>query len=171
MPQAMSRPSRAGLRLRLTSLDGIVSVGIVGLVVALCFQEIAALAVKARLAGVFFAMTAERRDSHELVAITGGLPAPGTARTLQTLSTPMTSFELAANGAGLLAHGSVGEDAQPFAISFTPALSDDGEASVRWLCGRHRVPAGWHAASAPAVLVLPHGASFSICRDDGAEAS
>jgi hypothetical protein len=48
-------------------------------------------------------------------------------------------------------------------------LSDDGEASVRWLCGKHRASAGWHAANAPAVLVLPHGASFSICRDGGSE--
>ena len=165
----MSRRSRAGLRLRLTSLDAIVSAGIIGLVVALCFQDVAALAVKARLAGVFFAMTAERRDSHELMAFTGDFPLPGAVRSLETQSTPLTSFGLAADGAGLLAQGSVGKDAQPFAISFTPALSDDGAASVRWLCGRRRAPAGWHAASAPAVLVLPHGASFSVCRDDGAE--
>ena len=165
----MSRRSRAGLRLRLTSLDAIVSVGIVGLVIALCFQDVAALVVKARLAGAFFAMTAERRDSHELLAVTGDFPLPGTTRSLETQSTPMTSFELVADGAGLLARGSVGQDAQPFAISFTPALSDDGEASVRWLCGRHRAPAGWRTASAPAVLVLPHGASFSVCRDAGAE--
>ncbi len=165
----MSHRSRAGLRLRLTSLDVLVSSGIVCVVVALCFQDIAALTVKARVAAAFFAMTAERRDSHELVAITGDFPSPETAQSLETQSTPMTSFELVANGAGLLAKGSVGQDAKPFAISFTPALSDDGEASVRWLCGKHRAPAGWHAASAPAVLALPHGASFTICRDDGAE--
>jgi hypothetical protein len=167
----MNRRSRAGLRLRLASLDGMVSVGIVGLVVALCFQEIAALAVKARLAAAFLAMTAERRDSLELVAFTGDLPRPGPAHSLETPSTPLTSFELVTDGASMLAQGSVGPDAQPFAISFTPALSDDGAASVRWLCGRRRAPVGWHAASAPAVLVLPHGASFSICRDDGVEGS
>ena len=165
----MSRPSPAGLRLRLTSLDVLLATGIVGLVVALCFQDIAALAVKARLAGVFFAMTAERRDSHEQVAFTGDFPVAEAARTLYTQSTPLNPFELVASGPGLLAKGRVGLDAQPFAISFTPALSDDGEASLRWLCGRRRAPAGWHAASAPSVLALPHGASFSICRDDGAE--
>jgi len=165
----MSRGPRAALRLRLTSLDVIVSTGVVSLVIALCFQDVAALATKARLVGVFYASTAERRDSHELMAITGDFPRPEAAEPLLTESTPLTSFELVAFGPGLLATGSVGQDAQPFAISFTPALSDGSEASVRWLCGRHRAPAGWHAASAPAVLVLPHGASFSICRDNGAE--
>lgn len=165
----MSHRSRAGLRLRLASLDVLVSAGVVSLVVALCFQDIAALAVKARLVAAFLAVTAERRDGHELVAFTGDFPVSETPRTPYVQSTPLTPFALVANGPGLLAKGSVGQDAQPFAISFTPALSDDGEASLRWLCGRHRAPAGWHAASAPAVLTLPHGASFTICRDDGAE--
>ena len=165
----MNRRSGAGQRLRLTSLDMLVSAGIVGLAVALCLQDVAALTVKARLVAAFLAMAAERRDSHELMASTGEFPAPGTAQSLETHSTSLTTFELVAIGPGLLAKGNVGQDAQPFAISYTPALSDDGEASLRWLCGEHRAPAGWHAASAPAVLTLPHGASFSICRDDGAE--
>ena len=157
------------MRFRLTSLDLLLSTGIVCLVVALCFQSVAALAVKARLAGVFYAMTAERRDSHELVAISGEFPAPGTAEPIYTQSTPLTSFDIVSTGPSLLAKGTIGQDAQPFAISFTPALSDDGEARVRWLCGTRAAPIGWHAASAPGVLVLPHGASFSICRGVGAE--
>lgn len=165
----MSRRTRTGMRLRLASLDVVVAAGIVVLVIGLCFRDVAALAVKARVVGVFFAATSERRDSHELMAVTGDFPLPGTAGSLVTQDSTSAPFELVAAGPGLLATGTVGRDAQPFAISFTPALSDDGEASVRWLCGKHRAPAGWHAASAPAVLVLPHGASFSICRDGGSE--
>jgi hypothetical protein len=165
----MSRRTCAAGRLRLASLDVVVATGIVFLVIGLCFQDVAALAVKARLVGVFYATTSERRDSHELMAVTGDFAPPETAASLARQETASASFELVAAGLGLLATGTVGRDAQPFAISFTPALSDDGAASVRWLCGKHRAPAGWHAASAPAVLVLPHGASFSICRDAGPE--
>lgn len=166
----MSRRHRAIGRLRFASLDAVIAIGIVCLLVALCFHDVAALAVKARVIGVFFAQTSERRDSHELMAVTGDFPPPQTAGSLYRVDSMLAPFDLVAAGPGLLAKGTVGQDAQPFAISFTPALSDDAEASVRWLCGRHRAPAGWHAASAPAVLVLPHDASFSICRDDGAEA-
>ena len=160
------RRSRAAPRLRLASLDVLLSAGIVCLAVTLCLQDVAALADKARLAAVFIAFGVERRDSQELMAITGCFAPPGAPESLYSQSEP-TSFEIVSTGPGLLAKGSVGHDAQPFAISFTPALSDDGEASVRWLCGVRRAPAGWRAASAPSRLMLPHGASFSICRDDG----
>ena len=166
-----SRRNRAAGRLRFASLDLVISTGIVCLLVTLCFHDVAALAVKARVIGVFYAQTVERRDSHELMAVTGDFPPPQASGSLYRSNSMLAPFDLEAAGPALLAKGSVGQDAQPFAISFTPALSDDGEASVRWLCGRHRAPAGWHAASAPAVLVLPHGASIWICRDDGAEAA
>jgi hypothetical protein len=170
MPQAaMSRPHVDIMRMRVMGLDLVLATGVVGLVIASCFSSIAALAVKARLTAVFVSVPTERQDTQERFALTGEFPESRDADRVGRETSVSTSFDVVRSGSGLLMQGSVGTDAQPFAISFVPAASEDGEESLRWLCGMQRVPAGWHAASAPRVLQLPHGASYSICRDDGME--
>jgi hypothetical protein len=154
------------LRQRARGLELLLCVALIVPSIAACLRWVPALAVKARLAGVFLAMTTARTDSHERFASTGEWPAPSEPVPTGIEPTPRTAFTIAAAGAGLVARGTVGDDAQPFALSFVPAVSDGG-ANVRWLCGQHRAPAGWQAASAPRVLELPSGASYGICRDDG----
>jgi hypothetical protein len=169
MPQAdMSRP-RDVMRMRVLGLDVLLAAGVVCLVIALCFSCVAALSVKARLVAVFLSVPTQRWDTQEQFALTGAFPDSRGGYPVDRETTVSTSFDVVRNGAGLLMKGSVGIDAQPFAISFVPAVSDDGEGSLRWLCGMKRAPGGWHAASAPRALQLPHGASYSICRDDGTE--
>lgn len=164
----MSRP-RDVARIRVLGLDALLAAGVVCLLIALCFSCIAALSTKARLTAVFVSMPTQRWDMQEQFALTGAFPDSRGAVPIDRETMTPTSFDVFRNGAGLLMKGSVGTDAQPFAISFVPAVSDDGEGSLRWLCGMKRAPAGWHAASAPRALQLPHGASYSICRDDGTE--
>ena len=165
----MRRRSFLDRRLRHLSLDLVLCAGIVGVLVAACLQDVAPLGVKARLITVFIGLTAERRDSLEAFAATGDWPMASGAKPVFSQSSTQTSYDFVPAGAGLIARGQVGKDAQPFAISFVPAASDGGGAHVRWLCGLRRAPAGWAAASAPRVLELPHGASFGLCRDDGGE--
>lgn len=167
----MIRSTFFDTRLRVASLDVVLSAAIVGLLIAACLEYVPALAVKARLVTVFIGLTTERRDSVETFATTGELPVMADARPIFSQTDSQTPYELVPAGAGLLARGQVGKDAQPFAISFVPAVSDDGGAHLRWLCGLRRAPAGWTAASAPRVLELPHGASYGLCRDDGGAAA
>lgn len=163
----MSRSHDDVRRMRVLGLDVVLATGVVGLVIAMCSSCIAALSVKARLVSVFLSVPTQRSDTQEQFALTGAFPDSRDAETVDRETTVSTSFDVVRNGAGLLMQGSVGTDAQPFAITFVPAASDDGEGSLRWLCGTKRAPAGWHAASAPRALQLPHGASYAICRDDG----
>ena len=163
----MKRRAFLDRRLRRLSLEIVLCAGIVGALVAACLQDVAPLGVKARLVTVFIGLTAERRDSLEAFATTGSWPRAADAKPAFGQDATQISYDFQPAGAGLLARGHVGKDAQPFAISFVPAASDDGGAHVRWLCGLRRAPAGWTAASAPRVLELPHGASYDLCRDDG----
>jgi hypothetical protein len=165
----MSRQALLRTRLRFAHIDTLLSATIVAVVVAACFQLLAAWAVKARLTAVFIELTTQRLDIDEAYAIAGEFGVPGGTQPVRTQGSALISFDVVPRGAGLLAEGKVGHDEQAFAISFLPAVSADGEARLLWLCGQRRAPAGWRAASAPATLVLPHGASYSICRDVGAE--
>ena len=165
----MSPSSYAVMRMRVLGLDVLLATAIVCLVIALCFSCIAALSDKARLVAVFLSVPTQRWDTQERFAITGEFPDSQGAGPVDRETTASTSFEVIHSGTGLLMKGTVGPDSQPFAISFVPAVSDDGAGSLRWLCGTRRAPAGWQAASAPRVLQLPHGASYSICRDDRTE--
>ncbi len=160
---------RRVMRMRVSSLDLMLAAGILCVAIALCLSCVTALSTKARLVTVFMAVPTERSDTQEQFALTGTFPEPRKAGVIDHQESVSTSFDVVRSGAGLLMEGSVGTDAQPFAISFVPAASDDGEADVRWLCGMKRAPAGWHEAGGPRVLQLPHGASYSICRDDGTE--
>ena len=164
------RPSpHAVMRMSVLGLDLLLATSSICLAVALCFSCMAALSDKARLTSVFLSLPTERWDTQEQFAITGEFPDARDAGPTDRETTASTSFEVIRSGTGLLMKGIVGPDSQPFAISFVPAISGDGEWSLRWLCGVRRAPAGWRAASAPRVLQLPHGASYSICRDDGTE--
>lgn len=160
---------RAG---RNTALEAILTLGIAAACVAACVRTLPALATKARLVAVFIASPVESQDAVEQFATTGSFAAiprttpPDAEADASTLD---PAYAFVPDGAGMLASGTVGRDRQPFALSFVPAASDDGEARFVWLCGTRRAPAGWHAASAPRALRLPHGASYSICRDDAAE--
>ena len=165
----MSRRVLVRTRLRSMPFEAFLYGTIVLVVVAACLQSIGALSVKARLAAVFITLPTQRMDVDEAYANAGEFPAPAGDDAVYMHKEKLVSFELLPRGAGLLAQGTVGRDAQPFEIAFVPAVSEDGEASLRWMCGLRRAPAGWRAASAPATLVLPHGASYSICRDVGAE--
>ena len=165
----MRRSPNAVMRMNVLGLDLLLATSSVCLVVALCFSCMAALSDKARLTSAFLSLPTERWDTQEQFAITGEFPDARSANPVDRQTTVSTSFDVIRSGTGLLMKGSVGPDSQPFAISFVPAVSDDGEGSLRWLCGARRAPAGWHAASAPRVLQLPHGTSYSICRDDGTE--
>ena len=167
----MIRSTFFDTRLRVAGLDVVLSATIVSLLIAACLQYVPALAVKARLVTVFVGLTVERRDSLEVFATTGELSTPTDAKPIFSQTDSQTPYEFVRAGAGLLARGQVGKDAQPFAISFVPAVSDDGAAHVRWLCGLRRAPAGGTAASAPRVLELPHGASYGLCLDDGGAAA
>lgn len=157
---------RPTLRQRARGLEMLLCVALVVPVIVACVRWAPTLAVKARLAGVFFAETSARTDSHERFAATGVWPAPSDPVPTGIESTPRVAYTIEVAGAGLVARGTVGDEARPFAVSFVPAASDGGE-HVRWLCGRRRAPAGWQAASAPRVLELPAGASYGLCRDDG----
>lgn len=159
----MMRPS---LRQRARGLELLLCVAVIAPVIATCLHWVPALSVKARLAGVFFAQSTARTDSHERFATTGEWPAPSEPVATGSEAVPHAAFTIAAAGAGLVARGTVGDDARPFALSFVPAASDGG-AHVRWLCGQRRTPAGWQAASAPRIVELPSGASYGLCRDDG----
>lgn len=153
-------------------LELLLGVAAVGIFLALCVQTIPAWTVKGRLAAVFIALTSVRNDSLEQYAIAGEFPVPPASDALAPIyseSTPLTSFEVVSIDGGLYVTGTVGRDAQAFAISYIPAVSEGGEAHMRWLCGLHRAPVGWRAASAPATLALPDGASYANCRDDGTE--
>ena len=165
----MSGRHAATPRRRHASLDLLMGCGVVCCLVALCFQCVPALSVKARLVSVFLAVPPNRLDGLERLAVTGALAADAPVAPPESQDGVQVVFDLTSAGQTLVARGTVGRDAQPFALSFTPALSDGGEATVRWVCGAQRPARGWHAASAPALLSLPHGAHYAICRDDGEE--
>jgi hypothetical protein len=153
------------LRQRARGLELLLCVALIAPAIVTCLQLTPALAVKARLAGVFFGQTTARADSHERFAATGRWPELSEPVSSGSSETPGPVFAFAPAGAGQVARGTVGRDAQPFALSFVPAVSEGGT-SVRWLCGQHRAAAGWQVASAPRVLELPAGASYGLCRDD-----
>ncbi len=160
---------RPSLRQRARGLELLLCVAVIVPCIVASLRWAPALAVKARLAGVFFAMTTARTDSHERFATSGEWPAPSEPVPTGMEATPGAALTIVPAGAGLVARGTVGHDALPFALSFVPAASDGG-AHVRWLCGQRRAPAGWQVASAPRVLELPSGASYGVCRDDGRDA-
>lgn len=153
-------------RLRLASLDMSLSLGIVVVAVAACLKCTPGLAVKARLMAVFMQVTLARNDSHERFAFDGELPAVADVARPRAEPSQFTEFAFDPDGAGLVAHGTVGRDGHSFALSFVPAVSQGG-AHLRWLCGLRRAPAGWRAASAPRVVELPEDVSYGACRDDG----
>jgi hypothetical protein len=166
------RGSRGLARRHLRGLELLLGLAVVGVVLALCMRTIPALAAKARLTAIFTALPTVRNDSIEDYAVTGEFAsyvAAQHAAPIEVQTEPQVSFDITPVGAGLLAAGHVGKDGQPFALSFLPAVSPDGEAHMRWLCGMHGAPAGWRAASAPATFQLPHGVSYADCRDDHQE--
>jgi hypothetical protein len=160
---------RASSRRRALGLELLLCAAIVAGATASCLRCVPALAFKARLAAVFVHWTSVRNDSVERHAETGEWPMPADAGASGIDGSRQAGFAFASAGEGMVASGTVDEDPRPFALSFVPAVPDGG-AHVRWLCGRHRAPAGWQAASAPRVLELPFGASFGLCRDGAADA-
>jgi hypothetical protein len=172
MPQVTQRQPRLVPRRRLVGGEVLLGVAVIGVFLSLCVQAIPAWALKARLTAVFTALPSARNDSLEQYAITGEFPPFVSARDaapIERQTAPLTSFDIKSIGGGLLAEGHVGKDAQPFALSYLPAVSEEGEAHLRWLCGMHRAPAGWRATSAPAVLKLPPGVRYAECLDDSSE--
>lgn len=152
------------LRARARGLEALLGTGLVAVVIGACLQCLPALAVKARLAAVFIASTSARSDSAEAFASSGDWPEPSRPVAVATEGTPDIAYVFEPAAAGMVARGTVGRDARPFAISLVPAVSEGGQ-HVRWLCGQRRAPAGWQAASAPRVLELPFDASYGDCRD------